>query len=100
MSHRFLPYSRYLLIDMETIIVLGGLDDTQQQKSDFFTNYVFSLSFVEFNKEDSMYFCQQRGAMRQGRGCFALTLNEGFLYVFGGVHGERERLSDVPQDKS
>lgn len=57
MSHRFLPYSRYLLTDMETIIVLGGLDDTQPQKSDFFTNYVFSLSFVEFNKEDAMYFC-------------------------------------------
>ena len=42
---------------METIIVLGGLDDTQPQKSDFFTNYVFSLSFVEFNNEDAMYFC-------------------------------------------
>ena len=38
--------------------------------------------------------------MRQGRGCFALTLNEGFLYVFGGIHGERERLSEVPPDKS
>ena len=38
-----------------------------------------------------MYLCQPRSAMKTGRGCFSVTLNDGFVYVFGGVSGAQER---------
>ena len=28
--------------------------------------------------------------MKTGRGCFSLALNDGFVYVFGGVTGAQE----------
>ena len=41
MPHKFLPFSRYVFMDMNNILVLGGLDDTHMYHNDFFTNYVY-----------------------------------------------------------
>ena len=51
MPHKFLPYSRYVFLDLETILGLGGLDDTHPGLPVFFTNYVYNLSLVDFNKD-------------------------------------------------
>ena len=49
MPHKFLPYSRYVFLDLETMVALGGLDDTRPTLPAFFTNYVYKLSLVDFN---------------------------------------------------
>ena len=96
MPHKFLPHSRYVFLDLETMLGLGGLDDTHPGLPAFFTNYVYNLSLVDFNKDDQMYLCQPRSAMKTGRGCFSLALNDGFVYVFGGVTGAQEQLTESP----
>ena len=87
MSHKFLAYSRYIFLNLDTLLVLGGLDDTDPVTADFFTNYVYNISLVDFNKDDQMYLCSPKSAMKTGRGCFSIAMNDGFLYVFGGVTG-------------
>ena len=87
MSHKFLPYCRYIFLDLDTMLVLGGLDNTDPETGDFFTNYVYNISLVDFNKDDQMYLCKPKSAMKSGRGCFSITMNDGFLYVFGGATG-------------
>ena len=72
---------------MSHILVLGGLDDTHIQVCDFFTNYCYELQVTQFNNDDEMYVCNPRSAMLTGRGCFGVGLNDGFVYVFGGVTG-------------
>ena len=52
MPHKFLPYSRYVFLDLETILGLGGLDDTHPTLPAFFTNYVYDLSLVDYNADD------------------------------------------------
>ena len=46
-----------------------------------------------------MYLCRPRSAMKTGRGCFSLVLNDGFVYVFGGVTGAHEQLTESPDEE-
>ena len=87
MPHKFLPFSRYVFIDMSHILVLGGLDDTHTEVCDFFTNYCYELRVMQFRNDDEMYVCAPKSAMKTGRGCFGVVLNDGYVYVFGGVTG-------------
>ena len=52
MPHKFLPYSRYVFLNLETIVSLGGLDDTHPSRPAFYTNYVFELSLVDYSTDD------------------------------------------------
>ena len=85
--HKFLPFCRYVFLNMGSILVLGGLDDTHQTLTDFFTNYCYELKVLKFQANDEMYVSNPRSSMLNGRGCFAICLNENFVFVFGGVVG-------------
>ena len=104
MPHKFLPFSRYVFIDMNNILVLGGLDDTHTNINDFFTNYVYQLSVKLFNRDDEMYVCKPKSAMLNGRGCFGVCINTKFVYVFGGVTGghfnQLSKIGDEEQEDS
>lgn len=73
---------------MNKILVLGGLDDTQKTVLDYFTNYSYELNILRFLQNDEMYVCNPKSAMQTGRGCFSVTIKDGFVYVFGGVTGK------------
>ena len=89
LPHKFLPFSRYVFLDMNRILVLGGLDDTHQSVNDFFTNYVYELSILKFNTNEDMYVCNAKSAMMTGRGCFGVCHVDNFVYAFGDViHSE------------
>lgn len=87
MPHKFLPFSRYVFLDMNNILVIGGMDDTHRNTCDFFTNYVYEMKVMRFNLSDEVYICQPRSAMLNGRGCFGVCYTANFVYVFGGVTG-------------
>lgn len=79
---------------MNTILVLGGMDDTHSEICDFFTNYVYELKVMRFNENDEFYVSTPKSAMSNGRGCFGICHAEGFVYVFGGVVGRQFNYFD------
>ena len=88
MPHKFLAFSRYVFLDMNNILVFGGLDDTQEKMLDFFTNYCYQLKVLKFHLGDEMLVCNPIEPMSTGRGCFATCIKDGFAFVFGGVSGK------------
>ena len=50
-------------MDMNSILVIGGLDDTHSQTCDFFTNYVYELKVMRFNSTDEVYISNSKSAM-------------------------------------
>lgn len=93
--HKFLPFSRYVFINMGSILVLGGLDDTHAHVTDFFTNYCYELKVLKFQANDEMYVSNPKSSMLNGRGCFAVCLNEQFVFTFGGVVGIDQKQDEV-----
>ena len=86
-EHKFLPFCRYVFVNMDSIMVLGGLDDTHSGLADFFSNYCYELRVLRFHLNDEMFACNPKSSMLNGRGCFGTCLNEKFIFVFGGVVG-------------
>ena len=78
MSHKFLPFSRYVYINsVNKMMIAGGLDDTQPNLNlSFFTDYACLLSTFSFNENDEIMQSESVAAMDQGRGCFAMCENE------------------------
>ena len=74
-------------MNMGSILVLGGLDDTHDHVADFFTNYCYELKVLKFQANDEMYVSNPKSSMLNGRGCFSVCLNEHFVFAFGGVVG-------------
>ena len=86
-------------MDMNHILVLGGLDSTHHSVCDFFTNYCFELKIAKFHKNDEMYVCTPKSAMQTGRGCFGVAYNLNWVFVFGGVKGTQFNQNKGKQDR-
>jgi len=84
MPHKFLPSSRHVFLDLQNILLFGGLDDTHSDMEPFFTNYCYKLSLVNRSFNEQLYVCHSRSAMTYSRGDFAICHNNGFVFIFGG----------------
>lgn len=96
MPHKFLKNSRHIFLDLDSFIVVGGLDDTQIDLRSYYTNYCYMLTKVSQIKNDNLYICQPKSSMAVGRGNFAICLNNGFIYCFGGdTHNTRFMATSI-----
>lgn len=41
MPHKFLKQSRHVFLDLDNLILIGGLDDTHRDTNSFYTNYCY-----------------------------------------------------------
>lgn len=62
-QHKFLPFCRYVFLSLHNILVLGGLDDTHPSVNDFFTNYCYELTVLQFQANDEMYVSNPKSSM-------------------------------------